>query len=78
MAIAELVFVRPMVATVASIILFLVLSLAPRYCPTQSLTETLNPQHTVTKATFLVVYRPDPAWLIGKSIMEQPLKEHGK
>ncbi len=78
MATAQLVFVRYMVATVASIILFLVLSLAPMYCPAQSLTETLNPQHTVTKATFLVVYRPDPAWLTGKSIMEQPLKEHGK
>src|SRR4029077_18422976 len=78
MAIAELVFVRPMVATVASIILFLVLSLAPMYCPAQSRTETVNPQQTATKATYLVVYRPGPAWLTGKSVMEQPLNEHGK
>ena len=78
MAIAQLVFVRPMVITVASIILFLVLSLAPIDCPAQSPTETVNPQQTATKATYLVVYRPGPAWLTGKSIMEQPLKEHGK
>ena len=24
------------------------------------------------------MYRPGPAWLTGKSVMEQPLKEHGK
>src|SRR5260370_13522241 len=78
MAIAQLVFVRPMVITVASNILFLVLSLAPIYCPAQSLTETVNPQQTATKATYLVIYRPGPAWLTGKSVMEQPLKEHGK
>jgi uncharacterized protein YciI len=78
MAIAQLVFVRPMVTTVASIILFLVLSLAPMYCPAQSVPETVHPQQTATKATYLVVYRPGPAWLTGKSVMEQPLKEHGK
>ena len=31
-----------------------------------------------TKVTFLVIYRPGPAWLVGKPISEQPLKEHGK
>ncbi len=31
-----------------------------------------------TKETYLVIYRPGPAWLKGKSIFEQPLKEHGK
>ena len=72
------VLVIPMVATVASIILFLLLSLAPMYCAAQSLTETVNPQQRATKATYLVVYRPGPAWLTGKSVMEQPLKEHGK
>jgi uncharacterized protein YciI len=30
------------------------------------------------KATFLVIYRPGPAWLQGKPASEQPLKEHGK
>jgi uncharacterized protein YciI len=78
MAIAQLVFVRPMVATVASIILFLVLSFAPMYCPAQSLAETVSPPQTTTKATYLVLYRPGPAWLTGKSVTEQPLKEHGK
>ena len=77
-AVTYLLLVRPMVATVPSIILFLVLGLAPMYCPAQSLTESVNPQQTATKATYLVVYRPGPAWLTGKSVMEQPLKEHGK
>ena len=58
--------------------LFLVLSLAPIYSPAQSPTATTNPQETATKATYLVLYRPGPAWLAGKSVMEQPLKEHGK
>ena len=58
--------------------LFLVLSLAPIYSPAQSPTETAIPQETATKATYLVLYRPGPAWLAGKSVMEQPLKEHGK
>ena len=30
------------------------------------------------ETTYLVLYRPGPAWLTGKSVMEQPLKEHGK
>jgi uncharacterized protein YciI len=28
--------------------------------------------------TYLVVYRPGPAWLPGKPLSEQPLQEHGK
>jgi len=35
-------------------------------------------QQEQTKATYLVIYRPGPAWLAGKSVLEQPLKEHGK
>lgn len=58
--------------------LFFVLSLAPLCSPAQSPTQTANPQETTTKATYLVLYRPGPAWLTGKSVMEQPLKEHGK
>jgi len=58
--------------------LFLGLSVAPIFSSTQSPTETANPQETTTKATYLVLYRPGPAWLTGKSVMEQPLKEHGK
>jgi len=35
-------------------------------------------QQIKPKTTFLVIYRPGPAWLAGKSVSEQPLKEHGK
>lgn len=28
--------------------------------------------------TFLVIYRPGPAWIEGRPMAEQPLKEHGK
>src|SRR5712672_457096 len=30
------------------------------------------------RQTFIVIYKPGPAWLSGKPISEQPLKEHGK
>jgi len=30
------------------------------------------------RTTYLVVYRPGPAWLPSKPIAEQPLKEHGR
>jgi uncharacterized protein YciI len=58
--------------------LVLILSLAPMYSSAQSATETTNSHEAAIKATYLVLYRPGPAWLTGKSIMEQPLKEHGK
>src|SRR5215510_10425701 len=57
--------------------LFFVLSLAPISSPGLSPIETGNPHETETKTTYLVLYRPGPAWLTGKSVMEQPLKEHG-
>ncbi|HEY4272054.1 MAG TPA: YciI family protein [Candidatus Udaeobacter sp.] len=60
------------------IALFFVLGVAQIYCFAQGLAETVNPQEATTKATYLVIYRPGPAWLTGKSVMEQPLKEHGK
>jgi hypothetical protein len=56
--------------------LFLVLGLAPMSCPSRDLAET--PQEAATKVTYLVVYRPGTAWLTGKSVVDQPLKEHGK
>jgi uncharacterized protein len=31
-----------------------------------------------TMTTFLVIYRPGPAWALGKPIKEQPPREHGK
>jgi uncharacterized protein YciI len=37
-----------------------------------------EPQQEHKKVTYLVIYRPGPAWLVGKSVLEQPLKEHGK
>src|SRR5207244_8043621 len=65
-------------AKMVRIALFFVVALALMYCPAQGLAETTNPQETATKATYLIIYRPGPAWLTGKSVMEQPLKEHGK
>jgi uncharacterized protein YciI len=56
--------------------LFLVLGFALMYRPAKNLAET--PQEAAPKATYLVVYRPGPAWLTGKSVMDQPLIEHGK
>ncbi len=44
----------------------------------QSLTATDEKQQIKPKITFLVIYRPGPAWLPGKSVSEQPLKEHGR
>ena len=58
--------------------LFFLLGLTPIYCQAQSPVGTANPQETTSKANYLVLYRPGPAWLTGKSVMEQPLKEHGK
>src|SRR6266404_7935137 len=57
--------------------LSLLVSVAPILCLAQNVTETVKPQ-SAPKATYLVIYRPGPAWLTGKSVMEQPLKEHGK
>ena len=48
------------------------------YSSAQNPTESTDPQEAATKAMYLVLYRPGPAWLTGKSVMEQPLKEHGK
>ena len=58
--------------------LFFVVSLGSICSPAQKSTETANPPKPASKATYLVLYRPGPGWLTGKSIMEQPLKEHGK
>jgi uncharacterized protein YciI len=60
------------------IALFFVFGLAPICCFAQGVAETVNPQEAIRKATYLVIYRPGTAWLTGKSVMEQPLKEHGK
>jgi uncharacterized protein YciI len=44
----------------------------------RSIAAEKESQQEQTKATYLVIYRPGPAWLAGKSVLEQPLKEHGK
>src|ERR1051326_418075 len=59
-----------------TITLPLLISLAPILCLAQKVTEAVR--LTATKVTYLVIYRPGPGWLTGKSVMEQPLKEHGK
>jgi hypothetical protein len=33
---------------------------------------------TAGSPTYLVIYRPGPAWLPGKPLKQQPLREHGK
>lgn len=60
------------------ITMFLVLGFASVCCLAQFPPETGKPPEPTKKATYLVIYRPGPAWLAGKSVMEQPLKEHGK
>ena len=52
--------------------------LAARLYSTQSLTATNEEQQIAPRTTFLVIYRPGPAWLAEKTVSEQPLKEHGK
>jgi len=56
----------------------LVFGLAVLLYSAQSLTATDEKQQIKPKITFLVIYRPGPAWLPGKSVSEQPLKEHGR
>src|SRR5207253_7306377 len=56
----------------------LLVGLAVLLYSAQSLTATDEKQQIAPKTTFLVIYRPGPAWLPGKSVWEQPLKEHGK
>ena len=35
------------------------------------------PEAPAKKKTYLVVFKPGPAWLPGRPVTEQPLKEHG-
>src|SRR6266567_5253640 len=56
----------------------LVLTFALICSSSRSMAAENELQQEQTKATYLVIYRPGPAWLVGKSVLEQPLKEHGK
>jgi uncharacterized protein YciI len=40
--------------------------------------ELSNHSATAVKSTFLVIYKPGPAWLPGKPVTQQPLREHGR
>ena len=43
----------------------------------QAQSPAQSESHT-RKATYLVIYRPGQAWIAGKPVAEQPLKEHGQ
>ena len=57
---------------------FMLLSITLMSYSSLSIAATDEPQPEKAKETYLVIYRPGPAWLEGKSVFEQPLKEHGK
>jgi uncharacterized protein len=60
-----------------AVTLSLLFSLALMSCsPTWS--AATDEQPDAVKTTFLVIYRPGPAWLPGKPVSQQPLTEHGK
>jgi uncharacterized protein len=42
------------------------------------LRSVAEPPAALQRSTYLIVYRPGPAWLPGKSVKEQPLLEHGR
>ena len=60
------------------VITSLMFSLTVAVYSSQVLAAADERQQAAAKTTFLVIYRPGPAWLVGKSVSEQPLKEHGK
>lgn len=41
--------------------------------------DALLPEAVATqRPLYLAIYRPGPAWLVGKPTSEQPLREHGR
>ena len=56
---------------------FMLLSITLMSYSSLSIAATDEPQPEKAKETYLAMYRPGPAWLEGKSVFEQPLKEHG-
>jgi uncharacterized protein len=56
----------------------LVIGIAMLLPSSQAFAATDEQQQIAKKSTFLVIYRPGPAWVKGKSVSQQPLKEHGK
>src|SRR5207302_11142819 len=70
--------VRPGDSHMKIVITSLMFSLTVAVYSSQVLAAADEQQQAAAKITFLVIYRPGPAWLVGKSVSEQPLKEHGK
>jgi Uncharacterized protein conserved in bacteria len=58
----------------SSLVVGLVLTLCSLLTPEVTDAQQL----VVVNRSFLVIYRPGPAWLPGKPVTQQPLKEHGK
>ena len=58
-------------------IYMMLLSLVLMNYSSSSVAAKDEPQQDKEKETYLVIYRPGPGWLEGKSLGEQPLKEHG-
>src|SRR5687768_10742942 len=61
-----------------AVTLSLLFSLALMACSPSRSAATDEQPDAVVKTTFLVIYRPGPAWLPGKPVSQQPLNEHGK
>ena len=56
----------------------IVLSIALTSYSSVSVPAKDEPEREKAEETYLVIYRPGSAWLEGKPVFEQPLKEYGK
>lgn len=56
----------------------LLFCLVAMFCSMPGLATAQEQPEAAAKTTFLVIYRPGPAWLPGKRVTELPLKEHGR
>lgn len=54
------------------------LALMSHSIPCDGQQENATSSAAATKHTFIVIYKPGPGWVAGKSLKEQPLQEHGK
>lgn len=59
-------------------IFLMVLSLMLMHYSSSGIAAQDEAKQDKPKETYLVIYRPGPKWLEGKSLGEQPLLEHGK
>lgn len=63
--------------TICTIVLA-VFALVSSSIPGRGQQESAGKAEAIVRHTFLVIYKPGPGWLTGKSLKEQPLQEHGK